>query len=229
MGLRVVGAGFGRTGTSSLKIALERLGFSKCHHMREVPMSASQVDAWLALSRGEDANWDAVFEGFDASCDWPSSAYWERLYHYYPDCKVVLTVRDPESWYESTKETIYGVSSATPRWLGVLVPRIERHREMVHRTVWDGIFDGKFEDKEHSLRVYRQNVERVKQVVSPERLLVSDVRVETNGVPQLSARSPLVGRPAAGALSVPIAHPDIMAEPRNRRSSRARCRGARSA
>ena len=65
--------------------------------MREVPARASQVDAWLALSRGEDADWDAVFQGFQASCDWPSSAYWERLYHYYPDCRVVLTVRDPES------------------------------------------------------------------------------------------------------------------------------------
>jgi hypothetical protein len=174
--LRVVGAGFGRTGTSSLKVALEHLGFSKCHHMREVFGSSRQVDGWLAASHGEDVDWDDLFAGFQASCDWPSSAYWERLAENYPESKVILTWRDPDAWYKSTDSTIYRVTSALPGWLVALVPQVRRASEMVNRTVWDGVFDGRFEDREHALQVYRENTERVKRTIPPERLLVFEAK-----------------------------------------------------
>lgn len=176
MTLRVVGAGFGRTGTSSLKVALEQLGFSKCHHMREVFGSARQVDGWLAASRGDDVDWDHLFEGFQASCDWPSSAYWERLAEHYPDSKVILSWRDPDAWYESTASTIYRVESAIPAWISWLVPHVRRAQEMVRRTVWGGTFDGRFEDREHALRVYRENEQRVRSKIPPERLLVFEAK-----------------------------------------------------
>jgi hypothetical protein len=174
--LRVVGAGFGRTGTSSLKVALEQLGFSKCHHMREVFGRTRQVDAWLAASRGEDVDWDAIFDGFEASCDWPSSAYWERLAEHYPESKVILSWREPDAWYESTHSTIYRVASAIPAWLAALVPQVRRAGEMVNRTVWDGVFDGRFEDREYALQVYRENADRVKRMIPPERLLVFEAK-----------------------------------------------------
>lgn len=175
MALQVIGAGFGRTGTFSLKLALERLGFTKCHHMKEVFGSRTQVDAWYALSRGETVDWDDVFEGFAASCDWPSSAYWEELYHHYPDSRVILTTRDPERWYTSALETIYAVSTVLPRWL-LVFPRISRAFEMIHATIWDGIFDARFEDKPRTLEVYQRHLERVRSVAAPERLLVFEAK-----------------------------------------------------
>lgn len=176
MTLHVVGAGFGRTGTNSLKVALEQLGFSKCHHMREVFTSTSQVEAWLAASRGESVDWDHVFRGYQASCDWPSSAYWERLIEHYPNSKVILTWRDPEAWYESTRSTIYRVVPSVPAWLAMLVPHVRRANDMVNRTVWHCIFDGRFEDREHALQVYRENAERVRRVVPTERLLTFEAK-----------------------------------------------------
>ena len=160
----------------SLKIALEQLGFSKCHHMREVAGSRAQVDAWYALSRGEHVDWDRVFEGFQASCDWPSSAYWERLYHHYPDSKVILTVRDADRWYESTFGTIYQVTSSIPGWLIRISSRVRRLLDMIFDTVWNGVFEGRFEDREHAIRVFWENTERVKRVIAPDRLLVFEAK-----------------------------------------------------
>ena len=176
MALAVIGAGFGRTGTNSLKVALEQLGFSKCHHMKEVPGSRKQVDAWHALSRGDRVDWDDVFEGFAASCDWPSSVYWEELYRHYPESVVILTDRDEERWYKSTIETIYPVTEAIPKWLTRLIPRFKRVDEMVRGLVWDGVFEGRFEDKAHALRRYRENSERVKRGVNPAQLLVFEAK-----------------------------------------------------
>ena len=176
MGLQVIGAGFGRTGTLSLKVALEKLGFSKCHHMREVFLSRRQVEAWHALSQGRQVEWDRVFEGFRASCDWPSSAYWERLVQHFPDSKVILTVRDEERWYKSVTETIYPIGTLIPTWLTWISPRVRQLRETVFETVWNGVFDGRFEDKEHAIRVFRENSARVKRVVAPERLLIFEAK-----------------------------------------------------
>ena len=175
MALRIVGAGFGRTGTLSLKVALEQLGFRRCHHMYEVVASRYQVEAWHARSHGQPVDWDAVFEGFAASCDWPSSAYWEELFRHYPESRVILTVRDENRWYDSVAETIYPASHL-PRWITWLVRRARLQQEMVTATIWDGVFGGRFEDREHAIRVYRENIERVKRVVPPERLLVFEAR-----------------------------------------------------
>ena len=172
MGLKVIGAGFGRTGTLSLKLALEQLGFSKCHHMQEVMTRGRQLDAWHALAHGEAVDWDEVFEGFEASVDWPSCTYWEPLHRHYPDSKVILTLRDPHRWYDSVLQTIYPASTELPRWLLWLIPRLRRTSEMIFATIWNGTFGGRFEDRAHAIEVFRRNTEHVKQVVPSERLLV---------------------------------------------------------
>jgi hypothetical protein len=172
MTLQVVGAGFGRTGTNSLKIALEDLGFSKCHHMKEVFGSLRQVDAWHRAAHGGEIDWEDVFAGYQASCDWPSSAYWERLYEHYPECKIILTTREPERWYQSTIETIFQVTTTVPGWLVAIAPPVRRMKEMVDATVWSGVFDGRFEDRDYALQLFREHEEKVKRVVAPERLLV---------------------------------------------------------
>jgi hypothetical protein len=176
MALQVIGAGFGRTGTTSLKAALEQLGFSKCHHMEEVMKSGAQVRFWQALANGEEVDWDEVFDGFQASCDWPSCSYWEQLHHHYPDAKIVLSVRDESRWYESVLETIYPVTFVVPRWLTALVPPLARIQKMIVTSIWNGVFDGRFEDREHALQVYRDHIEHVKATAPGDRLLVFEAK-----------------------------------------------------
>ena len=176
MTLQVIGAGFGRTGTTSLKAALEQLGFSKCHHMDEVMKSGAQIRFWLALSNGDGVVWDDVFEGFQASCDWPSSQYWEQLHHHYPDAKIILTVRDESRWYESVLKTIYPATFLLPMWLEWLVPPLARLNRMIVAIVWDGVFGGRFEDREHALRIYRDHIARVKATAPSDQLLVFEAK-----------------------------------------------------
>jgi hypothetical protein len=180
MALEVIGAGFGRTGTTSLKAALEQLGFSKCHHMQEVPRAPKQVAFWQSLADGAEpasAHWEAAFEGYRASCDWPSCTYWEDLARVYPEAKIILTVRDEERWYQSCLETIYAFSYTVPAWLARAIPPFYRFNRMIRSGIWEGTtFGGRFLDREYALKVYREHNAYVKANVPPERLLVFEAK-----------------------------------------------------
>jgi hypothetical protein len=106
MALQVIGAGLGRTGTLTLKTALEKLGFGPCHHMLEVFANPQQVPFWNRAANGEDVDWEEVFGDYGASVDWPSAHFYAELADRYPDAKVILSLRDPGRWYESMAETI---------------------------------------------------------------------------------------------------------------------------
>ncbi len=93
MTLSVIGSGFGRTGTKSLKEALEQVGFSPCHHMHEVVEHPEQVAHWQAVAAGETVDWAAVFGGYNSQVDWPGAHVWRELSVAYPDAKVVHTLR----------------------------------------------------------------------------------------------------------------------------------------
>jgi hypothetical protein len=175
MALEIIGAGFGRTGTTSLKAALEQLGYRKCHHMLEVMQSRKQIEAWWSVAKNGTGDWDEIFEGYRASLDWPSSAYYEALMRHFPRAKVILTVRDTDAWYRSASATIHRLMRVTPAWLRWF-PRMRMTAEMLHGIVWDGVFHGRFEDAEASKRIFRQHIEDVKARVPPERLLVFNVR-----------------------------------------------------
>ena len=101
MTIKVIGAGFGRTGTLSLKHALERLGFEKAHHMLEVAKSREQIDHWTAIAKGDPVDWDRVFDGFQSTTDFPACVYYKELCTTYPDAKVILSVRDEDRWHTS--------------------------------------------------------------------------------------------------------------------------------
>lgn len=107
MALEVIGAGLGRNATFSMKFALEKLGFGPCHHMSEVFANARrQIPLWLDVVQG-NPDWDAIYDGFSSCTDYPSATYWRELAAHYPDAKVVLTTRDPDSWFDSVSETIF--------------------------------------------------------------------------------------------------------------------------
>lgn len=114
MALRVVGAGLGRTGTLSLKTALERLLGGPCYHGSEVFTRPDHVQTWTAAARGEPADWHALFDGFHATVDWPAAAFWEELSAAYPDAIVLLSTRESvDSWYRSAHETIFQYAPLT--------------------------------------------------------------------------------------------------------------------
>nr|WP_157431234.1 sulfotransferase family protein [Actinomadura hibisca] len=105
--MQVIGAGLGRTGTGSLKAALERLGFAPCHHMFEVLADADRARSWTEVAEGRGPDWDAVLGGYRACVDLPVAVYWRELARRYPDAKIILSVRDPERWYASARSTIF--------------------------------------------------------------------------------------------------------------------------
>ena len=175
MPLHVIGAGFGRTGTLSLKRALDELGFGPTYHMEEVVKRPSHVASWLRYARTGEADWDEIFHGFRSGVDFPVSCAWKELAAYYPDGKIVLTIRDPHGWWTSTETTIYPTRTMFPRWLMRLAPVAGQWVEMVERLVWDGIFEGRFADRDHAVAVFERHSANVKATCPRDRLLVFDV------------------------------------------------------
>ena len=173
MTIKVVGAGFGRTGTMSLKTALEQLGFTKCYHMLEVSLNEGHVELWRALGRGERVDLEALFEGYQASVDWPSCNFWREQLEVFPDAKVILSRRDPERWYESVMNTIY---PSTLAGLKSEDPEIKVRVQMAFELIWEAIFDGRMEDKDHVISVFEAHNQDVIDSVPADRLLVFEAR-----------------------------------------------------
>jgi hypothetical protein len=169
MALEVIGAGFGRTGTLSLKRALERLGFGRCYHMVEVFEHPEHMDVWAAAHRGEAVDWEALFDGYRAAVDWPSCNLWREQMEAFPQAKVILSTRDPEGWYASVCNTIL---PATLDAAASDDPARRRFGEWANEIIWNRVFDGRMDDREHALAVYRAHVDRVRAEVPGDRLLV---------------------------------------------------------
>lgn len=180
MPLKVVGAGFGRTGTMSLKVALEELGFGPCYHMIELFGHPEHVALWEAASQGKPVDWEEIFSGYRATTDWPACSFYRELTKRYPDAKVILTVRDPGRWYESIYNTIYGlrslISSPVFRLAAPLRPGLGRAARMNDRLIWQDTFGGSLEDRQHAIEVFERHNDEVKKYVPPERLLVYEVK-----------------------------------------------------
>lgn len=176
MPLKVIGAGLGRTGTMSLKVALEELGFDKCYYMIEVLAHHEHIRVWDAAAQGEPVDREVLFQGYQATVDWPGCNFYQEYLRLYPEAKVILTVREPERWYDSARQTIYFVRHAFPPWVRPFIPRMRRLNRMIDRLIWDGMFQGRFEDKTYAIEVFHRHNEEVKRVVPSDRLLVYEVK-----------------------------------------------------
>ncbi len=166
MALDVIGAGFGRTGTMSLKAALEQLGYP-CYHMVECfPKGPEHWKLWEQVGAGRP-DWDGIFEGFTATVDFPACTSYAALANHYPEAKVVLTVRDPEKWFTSVQNTIFG-----KEWIAFL-PATEAGAYM--KATINDYFDGRMHDHEHLVRRFNEHVAEVRASIDPERLLVFEV------------------------------------------------------
>jgi hypothetical protein len=187
--LAVIGAGFGRTGTLSLREALVRLGFDPCDHMLEnfehPERFALWNDAVERKRRGVPIDWRPLLSGYRAIVDWPGAWFWQELVATHPRAKVILTVRDPDRWHESSLATIFGVRAradesllarAAIRLLGAAIPGMRQGFQVVDDVIWEGTFGGRFADREHALRVYADHIRDVQETVPADRLLVFDVK-----------------------------------------------------
>ncbi len=172
MSLSVVGAGFGRTGTFTLRTALVQLGFGNCYHMADVFENQANARIWHDAVQGKSVDWESLFEGYKSAVDWPPCYFWQEFSELYPESKVILTHRDPKKWYQSFRNTIYNVMRAP-------VPQdnelMKGHMEMVQEMVVMRTFDDKLEDEEHMISIFNKHNEDVKATCDPKRLLVYEV------------------------------------------------------
>lgn len=171
----IVGTGFGRTGTLSTKLALERLGFGPCHHMFELFQHPSQFRVLASFTRGEPIDWQKFFANYRSQVDYPGAIVWKELLHEFPNAKVIHTVRDPDRWYDSTASTIYRARTCVAPWVRRIVPIIDRAFRVNDAMIWDGLFEGRFEDRERAIEIYRQRTAEVAAAVPADRLLVFSV------------------------------------------------------
>lgn len=174
--MKVIGAGFGRTGTMSMQAALEQLGLGPCYHMKEVLKRPSHAAHWRAARRGEPVDWRSFLAGWSSAVDWPACTFYRELLAAFPDARVVLTVREPARWHQSCLDTIYNAGRFPVRHLAALIPKVNEVFRMADEIIWDGTFQGRFTDRAHALAVYEAHIDAVKRHVPPERLLVFDVR-----------------------------------------------------
>jgi Sulfotransferase domain len=177
--MKVIGAGFGRTGTMSLKAALERLGYGPCFHMIDLIRDPTPLPYWQAAADGETVDWTEALDGWESTIDWPGCTFWEEMAEIWPDAPVLLSVRDPEAWYRSCLNSIHAAKEMALR--GELEGNTEEAPDpatiqMINGLIWNGTFKGRFTDKEFALEVFRRHNEDVKSKVPADRLLVYEIK-----------------------------------------------------
>jgi hypothetical protein len=180
-GLQVIGVGMHRTGSMSVKAALERLGFGPCYHGMEALRRSADGDHWLAAyEAGGDFDWPVIFDGYRSTMDWPTIHFWEQLAAAYPEAKILLTERDPEGWWNSHAEmfrlgTEFGEQLTDDQRRWAEESGFARMQTALG-TIAPASFDGRVFDKGHCLEVFRKHNERVRKTVPTERLLVFRVQ-----------------------------------------------------
>lgn len=216
MALKVIGSGLGRTGTLSTKLALEQLGFGPCHHMVEVFLHPETMPLWVAASEGRP-DWDAIFAGYGSMVDHPGCAYWRQLMEFYPEAKVLHTVRDPDSWFDSTQATIFSPDS----------PATNAPPPM--QAFFKGLLDwygGDIHDRAHMTALFARHTAEVVATVPKDRLLVYEVSqgweplceflgvaVPATPYPRENSRQEFQARAASGLTPVELAK-QLRKEPR---------------
>jgi hypothetical protein len=166
MALKLIGAGLGRTGTLSLKLALEQLGFGPCYHMTEVLMDPSRGPDWLRAVGGQ-ADWNRIFNGYAATVDYPGCMFWRELIQFYPSAKVVLSVRNPNEWFDSAQQTIFSEEQNKPFAKSALA-------EFFEKVVFNAYGD-RIHDRDFMTAAFQRHNDEVERVVPRDSLLVYEV------------------------------------------------------
>ena len=168
MSIKILGAGFGRTGTNSLKVALEILGLGPCYHMFETGKNPVHIHIWNKAICGEAVDWNKLYSGYQSAVDWPTISFIPQLLEAFPRAKVILTRRDSEEWYESARNTIFEAMLS-----GDKNPDLEgrARTKMSRKLIIENTFSGRYDDKKHCIEVYDRHIQNIRELVNPNDLL----------------------------------------------------------
>ncbi len=176
--MQVISVGFLRTGTTSLKLALEQLGFAPCYHLRVVNADSSRAKQWVALARDPDsADWESVFAGFRSAVGTPTTTFWRPIVAAFPDAKVIITVRDPGSWFESAARTIGEALEPKPM-VRLLTWRRRREPDYVDaiQRLAREHEGGQVTTREEAVAAFEQHIADVSAQVPADQLLLFSVK-----------------------------------------------------
>ncbi len=181
MTIKVIGAGMGRTGTATLKVALETLGFTKCYHSTSLADHPTHGPQWIGLLEGKALDWAQLYAGYQGTMGLPTVFFYKEIMAQYPEAKVILTMRDAESWYQSASQTIFKLPTRGQMVMMGLIARFNPKLKTamyilpVARRV-SAHFLGDDLTKERAIEFYQRHNAEVQQQVPPEKLLVYDVK-----------------------------------------------------
>jgi len=174
--MKVLGVGFGRSGTMSLKAALEEVGAGPCLHMIDLIRNNDLIPPWKDAALEGNVDFDRMFAGFESTIDWPGCTFWRELIDYYPDTPVLLNYREFDGWYKSVKNTIVAVREASQK--GELKPDANRPApppelwQVIGTLIYERDFQGKFDDEDWMRDMYYARIEEIKATVPAGRLTV---------------------------------------------------------
>jgi hypothetical protein len=181
--MKIIGAGLPRTGTSSLKAALDRLGFGPTYHMFELMQHPEHIERWRPVMSGDSLDWGRVFAGYDSAVDFPASIYWQELAEAYPEAKVILTVRDPRRWHKSIGSMgpqmpvdgdvdMAAVVEHMPERMRRFAELMPLMNDATQRVLGNGFGFGSQMDEETAVGVFEHHTENVRSALPADRLLV---------------------------------------------------------
>jgi len=184
MSIKVIGAGFPRTGTNTLRESLQKLGYVKTYHMKELLVQPENLHYWIVLRKAGTTNWEGLYNGYQATVDFPCYPWYKEHMKKYPDAKVILSVRPFEKWYDSVYSTIWMAQNPPESQkieMGLKVasdPRLQsvmKCMEFAKEVIMEDHFQGRFLDKTFMEEVFNKHNQEVKKYVPANKLLVIDV------------------------------------------------------
>ncbi len=184
MSIKIIGAGLPRTGTNTLKHSLEKLGYTKTYHMKELLVHPENLHYWKTLEKTSTTNWEELYNGCQATVDFPAYPWYKEHMKRYPDAKVILTIRPFDKWYDSVHSTIWlagpkNIFEKIVKLTKMLFnPRMKRAAlcvKFAKRMIFQVHFQGKFEDKVFAEKMFNQHIADVKAFVPADKLLILDV------------------------------------------------------
>jgi hypothetical protein len=184
MSIKIIGAGLPRTGTNTLKSSLEKLGYTKTYHMKELLVHPENLTYWQTLKETGTTQWDELYNGYQASVDFPAYPWYKEHMKQYPDAKVILTVRPFEKWHSSVYSTIWQAGPQTvPQKIAMLTKLLFNPRlrsvikcvKLAKEMIFGVSFQGRFLDKDFAEKMFNKHIEDVKAYVPADKLLVFDV------------------------------------------------------
>lgn len=158
--IKVIGAGLWRTGSSSLMEAFNQLGFGKCYHMKEAYLNQDHAQYWNKLQDGGDIDFESLLEGYHSFTDAPMVLFIDQILKLNPNVKVVLNTRNPDNWYESSKETVFKA---------IFMPNPPPQLQEIYKLLRSQIKD--VNDKEECIAYFHKHEEHIRSIVPKENLL----------------------------------------------------------